>query len=117
MSTISSFRSIENEHDVERGKDCMRKFCEFLREHAVETIKFNKKNSKLWTKDQQGSRKMKNVKTCYICKEKSVKKYLKDKKYFKVRDNYHYTGDSRGAAHSICNLKYNMSQKNSCRFS
>ena len=28
MSTISSFRSIENKHDVYRGKDCMKKFCE-----------------------------------------------------------------------------------------
>ena len=28
MSTISSFRSIENKHDVYRGKDCMEKFCE-----------------------------------------------------------------------------------------
>ena len=26
MSTISSFRSIENKHDVYRGKDCMKKF-------------------------------------------------------------------------------------------
>ena len=38
MSTISSFRSIGNKHDVYRGKDCMKKFCEFLREHAVKTI-------------------------------------------------------------------------------
>ena len=28
MSTISSFRSIENKHNVYRGKDCMKKFCE-----------------------------------------------------------------------------------------
>ena len=33
MSTISSFRSIENKHGVYRGKDCMKKFCDFLREH------------------------------------------------------------------------------------
>ena len=25
MSTISSFKSIENKHDVYRGKDCMKK--------------------------------------------------------------------------------------------
>ena len=31
MSTISSFRSIESEDDVYRGKDCMKKFCELLR--------------------------------------------------------------------------------------
>ena len=35
MSTIFLFRSIENKHDVYRGKDCMKKFCEFIREHAV----------------------------------------------------------------------------------
>ena len=41
MSTISSFRSIENKHDVFCCKDCMKKFCEFLREHAM--INFKKK--------------------------------------------------------------------------
>ena len=35
MSTIFSFRSIENNHDVYRGKDCIKEFCEFLREHAM----------------------------------------------------------------------------------
>ena len=40
MSTISSFKSIENKHDVYRGKYCMKKFCEYLREHAVKIINF-----------------------------------------------------------------------------
>ena len=44
MSTISSFRSIENKHDVCRGKDCMKKFCEYLREHAMKIINFKKKH-------------------------------------------------------------------------
>ena len=35
MSTIYSFRSIENKHDVYRGKDSMKAFCESLREHAM----------------------------------------------------------------------------------
>ena len=38
-STISSFISIENKHDVYRGKDCMKKFCEFLRRHAIKILK------------------------------------------------------------------------------
>ena len=38
MSTISFFRSTENKHDVYRGKDCMKKFCELLREHAMKII-------------------------------------------------------------------------------
>ena len=31
ISTTPSFKSIENKHDVCRGKDCMEKICKFLR--------------------------------------------------------------------------------------
>ena len=34
MSRIWAFDHIENKHTLYRGKDCMKKFCEFLREHA-----------------------------------------------------------------------------------
>ena len=43
MSTILSFKSTATKHDVYRGKDCIRKFCESLREHAMEIINFKKK--------------------------------------------------------------------------
>ena len=51
--TISSFRNIENKHDLYRGKDCMKKFCEFLREHTAKIHNFKK--VKLLTKEQQES--------------------------------------------------------------
>ena len=35
LSMICSFRSIENKHDVYRGKDCIKKFCEFLRKRPI----------------------------------------------------------------------------------
>ena len=54
MSTISSFRSIENKHDVYRGKDCMKKFCEFLREHAMKIINFKKKKNEVINKRTAG---------------------------------------------------------------
>ena len=52
-----------------------------------------------------------NTKICFICKEKFGNNYLKDEKYCKVRDYCNLTGEYRGAAHSICNLKYNVPKK------
>ena len=43
MSTISSLKNIENKQDIYRGKDCIKKFCEFLRAHAMEIIIFLEK--------------------------------------------------------------------------
>ena len=43
MSTISSFKNIENKYDAYRGKDFMKKFCEFSREQAMKIINFKKK--------------------------------------------------------------------------
>ena len=59
---------------------------------------------KLLTKKQEES--YENTKICFICREKFEDKYAKDKKYCKVRDHFHYIGECRGPAHSICNLKY-----------
>ena len=43
MSTTSSFKSFENNHDVYRGKECMKNLCEPLRKHAIEVINFKNK--------------------------------------------------------------------------
>ena len=64
---------------------------------------------RLLTKEQQES--YENAKICYICIEKLENKYLKDKKYCKVRDHCHYKKEYRGAAHTICNLKYSVPKK------
>ena len=69
---------------------------------------------KLLTKEQQES--CENANIFYISKEKLENKYLKDKKYCKVRDHCHYRGEYRKAAHSICNLEYSA-PKNSYSFS
>ena len=52
---------------------------------------------KLLTTEQQKS--YENAKLYYICKEKFENKYS-------IRHHWHYTAEYRGAAHSICNLKY-----------
>ena len=40
--------------------------------------------------------------------KKNENKYIKDKKYSKVRDHCHYTREYRSAAHNIYNLKYSV---------
>ena len=70
---------------------------------------FKRENMKLLTKEPHES--YENAKIYYICKEKFEKKYVKNKKYCKVGDHCHYTGDYRGAAHNICNLKYSLPKK------
>ena len=44
MSAIWGFDYIEGKHALYRGKDCMKKFCTSLREHANNIIDFEKKN-------------------------------------------------------------------------
>ena len=47
MFTISSFKSIEDKHDIYRGKDYLKKFCESLREDAMKIINFKKKKNEV----------------------------------------------------------------------
>ena len=75
MPMISSFKSIKNKYDVHRGKNCMKKLCESLRENAIKII--NQK-MKLLAKEQQES--YKNAKICYICIEKHEKNMSKKEK-------------------------------------
>ena len=79
ISTISSFRSIENRCNMYRGKDCMKKFFEFLREHTMKIINLVKKK---WDYSHKKMQELYgNTKICYICKEKFENAYLKDEKY------------------------------------
>ena len=55
-------------------------------------------------------------KICYIFREKFETKNVKDKKYCKVRDHYHYTEKFRGAAYSTFKLKYSVAKKISIAF-
>ena len=49
-------------------------------------------------------------KECYIC-QKDKNQKMKFELYKKVRDHCHYTGKFRGAADSICNLRYKVPQE------
>ena len=106
MSTIWAFDRIENKHNLYRGKDCMKKFCTSLREHAKNIIGFEERKMLLLTKEELKSHQ--DAKICYICGKRFLKKFVNDKNHRKVRDHYYFTGKYRDAAHSICNLKFNV---------
>ena len=54
----------KNKRKVYRGEDCMKKFCESLREHALNIINFEKKNIIPLTNEQLELHE--KIKICYI---------------------------------------------------
>ena len=113
MSTISSFKSRENKHDIYGGKACMKKLFEPLSEHKMEIINFKKKKKEAVNKRTVEI--IPNCKICFIWKEKFEDKHVKDKQYRKDWHNFHYTGEYRGA-HSKFNLKYSVPKEISIVF-
>ena len=54
MSTVSSFKSTENKHDIYRGIHNMKKYCESLREHAMKIIIVKRKKNEVINKRAAG---------------------------------------------------------------
>ena len=67
MPIIWTYDGIENKYDIYGGKDCMKKFCEFIRRHTIKIINLEKKTIPL-IKEQQES--YEKTKICYHCKKK-----------------------------------------------
>ena len=105
MFTHCSFDPTKNNLDCYRGKDCMEKFCKDLREHATKITNYEKKEEMIPVTDEE-NKFHKEQKVCYICKKEFSTDDDDNKKYHKVKNHCHYTEKIRGAAHSICNLRY-----------
>ena len=101
-----SFDKSRNKLDYYRGKDCMKKFCKDLREHATKIINYEKKKNIPLTTGEKIHYNEQEI--CYICTKEFDKN---NKKHDKVRDQCHYTGKYRGAPHNICNLRYQISKE------
>ena len=101
LFTHCSFDKTKNKLDCYRGEDCMKKFCKGLREHMTKIINHEKKKMIPLTTEEEIN--YNTQKVCNICEKEFDKS---DKKYYKVKDYCRYTRKYRGAAHSICNLRY-----------
>ena len=108
LFTHCSFDKTKNKLDYYRGEDCMKNFCLYLRKHATKIINYEKKNMIPLTKKE--AKHHNKQKVCYICK-KEFNTDDNDKKHHKVKDHCHYTGEYRGAAHNICNLRYRIAKE------
>ena len=86
-------------------KICIETFCRDLKEVGTEIINFEEKEMIPLTNKEIKS--YEKQKVCHICK----KEFCDDKNNKKVRDHCHYTEKFRGAAHNICNLRYNIPKK------
>ena len=110
--TSCSFDESKNKLNYYRGKDCMKRFCIDLKEHATRMINDEKKKIIPFTKEEKIN--YNDQKVCYICKKEfdtidtTNSSSLERKKHHKVRDHCRYVGKYRGAAHNICNLRYNI---------
>ena len=96
----------ENKLNYYRRKDFVKVFKK-IKECTMEIINREKKEMAPLTHEENNFYNKQEI--CYICKEKFCMDKI-DKNYInqrKVKDNRHYTGKFRGAAHSICNLNYN----------
>ena len=109
LSLICSFDSKENKHNFYRGRDCIKRFCSDLKEPRTKMINYEEKEMIALTDNE--NKFYEEQEKCHICQQefcydKNEKKEFKI--YQKVIDHCFYTGKFRGAAHSICNLKYNV---------
>ena len=71
-----SFDKSKNEQTYYRGKNCMKKFCDDLKEHVNRIINFEMKPMTLLTDEEKES--FENLQLCHICeKEFCTGKYNK----------------------------------------
>ena len=68
--TSWSFDESKNKLNYYRGKDCMKKFCKDLKEHATKIINYEKKKIIPLTKEEKLN--YNDQKVCYICRKSSI---------------------------------------------
>ena len=103
-----------NKHTLYRRKDCIKKFCTSLREHAKNIIDFLKKE--MLPLRTQKLKTHQDSKVWYICGKRILERLSKHINYWKVRDHCQYTGNYRSAAYGICNSKFYLPNEMSVNF-
>ena len=120
LFTYCSFDTTKNKLDYYRGENCVKNVWLDLREHSTKKINYEKKEmiplteeGKNWHNRQKVIYKKRIKNFIYICHiyKRIFSTDYNNKKYYKVKDHCHYTGEYRGDAHYICNLRYKISKE------
>ena len=96
-----AYGEVESPLKLYRGKDCVEKFCDYIKEeahrlyHMFPEKPMDPLTNKQWASYNKSSK-------CHICYKPFN---FKDPK---VRDHCHYTGCYRGSTHRNCNLRYRI---------
>ena len=99
INVVNNHRK-ETIQTVHRGESAVSTFCKELPEIPQGVLNTETKSMQSLSKEEQEI--YDSSEYCHICK----KVFGKHKNHKKVRDHDHYTGKFRGAAHSLCNLRY-----------
>ena len=92
-----------------RRKDCIKRFCNDLKELVTEIINYKEEEMTTLTSDEVTL--YESQKVCHICKGAfcyDTNKKSEFKLYHKVRDHCHCTKKFREAAHNVCNIRYKV---------
>ena len=80
----------------------MNNFCKDLKKYATKITSYEENEMIPLTIEENKS--YRKQKVCYICK-REFSTDDNDKKDYKVRDHFHYTGRYIGTGHNICKLR------------
>ena len=100
LLTSCSFDISENKQTCYRGRDCMKRLCDDLKEHITRIADYEMKPIHPLTEKEKES--YENQQLCHICDKEFCSDNNNDeyKKMRKVKDHCHYTGKYRDSAHS-----------------
>ena len=117
INLVSSFDYEQDEQSFYRGKDCIKRFCRKLKELCLRVVNYEQREVIPLTYDEIMY--YEYQKKCHICNKKFW--YDKNEKfqfelYKKIRDQCHFTGKFRGAAHNIYNLRYKVPREIPVKF-
>ena len=74
------YSEVENKYDVYRGKDCIKWFCESLKEHAIKIIKKEEKKKMIPSTNKELIS-YHNQENCHTFKKKLMENMIKLKRF------------------------------------